>query len=132
MFLCCQTIHSLLQVVDQDLAPACAGDEADGADRLGAAAPRPHELGVEAARRPRVLVTGATGLLGRQVMEALGDGVWEVRGLCRTRRSGGLVACDLLEDGAAAAQVEEFRPEVVLHLQAVPVEHQEVQINVLQ
>eukprot|EP00929_Paragymnodinium_shiwhaense_P053000 TRINITY_DN26538_c0_g1_i1.p1 TRINITY_DN26538_c0_g1~~TRINITY_DN26538_c0_g1_i1.p1 ORF type:complete len:1041 (-),score=157.79 TRINITY_DN26538_c0_g1_i1:93-3215(-) len=66
--------------------------------------------------RPRVLITGATGLLGRQVVQAFSDGSWEVRGLRRLRGGPPLVHCDLTVEGAALAQVEEFRPHVVLHL----------------
>lgn len=69
--------------------------------------------------RPRILVTGATGLLGRQVMEIFRDGPWEVRGLCKRRaRPPNIIACDLTKDGAAALQIEEFRPHAVLHLAA--------------
>eukprot|EP00927_Polykrikos_kofoidii_P056276 TRINITY_DN50425_c0_g1_i1.p1 TRINITY_DN50425_c0_g1~~TRINITY_DN50425_c0_g1_i1.p1 ORF type:complete len:1091 (-),score=113.46 TRINITY_DN50425_c0_g1_i1:92-3364(-) len=70
------------------------------------------------AGKPRVLVTGATGLLGRCVLKAFGDGVWEVRGLRRLRGGPHLAHCDLTAQGAAASQVENFRPHVVLHLAA--------------
>lgn len=63
---------------------------------------------------PRVLVTGATGLLGRQVMEAL-DGL-SVRGICFSRGREPLVACDLTSEGEVAKQIVEFRPHVVIHL----------------
>lgn len=63
---------------------------------------------------PRVLVTGATGLLGRQVMEAL-DGL-SVRGICFSRGREPLVACDLTSEGEVAKQIVEFRPHVVVHL----------------
>lgn len=70
--------------------------------------------------RLKVLVTGASGLLGRHVVEVLRRESCEVRGLCCSR--GGqypdLVVCDLTEDGAAAAQIEEYRPHAVIHLAA--------------
>jgi len=52
------------------------------------------------------------------VLEALGDGSWEVRGLSRSGRRPACVACDLTVAGAPAAQVAEFRPHVVVHLAA--------------
>lgn len=75
-------------------------------------------------RQPRVLVTGATGLLGRQLLrrlcheDKLNRCCWEVRGLCRDRPklAPGLVACDLAIEGVPAAQIEAFRPDIVVHL----------------
>lgn len=66
---------------------------------------------------PRVLVTGASGLLGRQVLKELNES-WEVRGLCLTRQRAGLTSCDLTIEGNAAAQIQDFRPDVVVHLAA--------------
>jgi len=68
--------------------------------------------------RRRVLITGATGLLGRQVFKALCDGSWEVRGLCRSRRHPSVVPCDLTIEGIPAAQIGDFQPDVVVHLAA--------------
>lgn len=67
--------------------------------------------------RPRVLVTGATGLLGRQVMKAL-DVAWDVRGLGLTRAQPPVVECNLLENGSLVRQIEVFQPHVVIHLAA--------------
>jgi len=67
--------------------------------------------------RPRVLVTGATGLLGRQVMKAL-DAAWDVRGLGLSRAQPPVVACNLLGNGSAVRQIEAFQPHVVIHLAA--------------
>lgn len=52
-------------------------------------------------------------------MEILQDGPWEVRGLCKRRaRRPNIIACDLTKEGAAALQIEGFRPHAVLHLAA--------------
>lgn len=68
------------------------------------------------ARRRRVLITGASGLLGREALKVFEAGDWEVRGLCLTREAPGLVRCDLGKEGAAAEQINEFRPHVVVNL----------------
>mmetsp|Transcript_4831 Transcript_4831/g.8364 ORF Transcript_4831/g.8364 Transcript_4831/m.8364 type:complete len:364 (-) Transcript_4831:183-1274(-) len=72
--------------------------------------------------RTRVLITGATGLIGRELMSELTPSRWEVLGLGRSRlahvRAGEVRSCDLTEDGAAEKVVEDFRPEVVVHLAA--------------
>lgn len=72
------------------------------------------ESDVASTFTPRVLVTGATGLLGRQVMEAM-DGLG-VRGICFSRGREPLVACDLTSEGEVAKQIVEFRPHIVVHL----------------
>jgi len=69
----------------------------------------------EHAPRVRVLVTGASGLLGRQIMNEVDNGVWLVRGLYATRASGNLVHCDLLDEGQIEDQFSEFAPDVVIH-----------------
>lgn len=71
----------------------------------------------DASKRKRVLVTGATGLLGREVMRLLGDGSWEVVGLAKTRaRPPQVLACDLLDEDAVTQQIMAFEPDVVMHL----------------
>eukprot|EP00913_Durusdinium_trenchii_P001311 g1209.t1 len=68
------------------------------------------------ASRHRILVTGATGLLGRQVMQVLGN-TWEVLGVCKRRAlPPRIIACDLTQEKALWSLMEHFRPEVVLHL----------------
>lgn len=88
----------------------------------GAVSPPQGRMGpMGPSKRRRILVTGATGLLGRQVMESLGGGSWEVRGLCHSRKQKQppcIVACDLTVEGAPAAQIDEFRPHIVIHLAA--------------
>lgn len=68
-------------------------------------------------RRVRVLVTGASGMLGRQVMRRLeaDDGTWEVRGLYSSRPGGNLVQCDLTDSSHIDQQFVEFAPDVVIH-----------------
>jgi len=65
-----------------------------------------------------VLVTGATGLLGRQVCQTFGRKGWVLRGLAFSRASGKLVRCDLTEPKEVARQFSEFRPHVVIHCAA--------------
>jgi len=66
-------------------------------------------------RRMRVLVTGASGLLGRQIMNELPSEMWEVRGLYSSRAGKNLVQCDLTQVAQIAQQFAEFQPDVVIH-----------------
>eukprot|EP00931_Biecheleriopsis_adriatica_P029029 TRINITY_DN1728_c1_g1_i1.p1 TRINITY_DN1728_c1_g1~~TRINITY_DN1728_c1_g1_i1.p1 ORF type:complete len:722 (+),score=128.36 TRINITY_DN1728_c1_g1_i1:43-2208(+) len=75
---------------------------------------------LQPGEKPRVLITGATGLLGQQVLRSFGE-PWEVHALGFSRASRAhckVHACDLTAEGAAARWVEDFRPHVVLHLAA--------------
>jgi nucleoside-diphosphate-sugar epimerase len=56
-----------------------------------------------------VLVTGATGFIGREVLAPLRERGFEVHGI-------GSSDADLLAPGAAAAVIEELRPTHLLHL----------------
>jgi len=65
----------------------------------------------------RILITGASGLLGRQVMKAFST--WQVQGVCKRRANmSNIAACDLTNEAAVAQLMEHFRPHVVLHLAA--------------
>ena len=66
----------------------------------------------------KVLITGATGLLGRAMMRAFVD--CEVLGLGLTRADPAkrIVACDLLDAGAFQKVVEDFKPFVIIHCAA--------------
>jgi len=65
-----------------------------------------------------VLVTGATGLLGRQVFKAFRRRGWVLRGLALSRASGDLLRCDLTEPKEVAHQFAAFRPHIVIHCAA--------------
>ena len=70
------------------------------------------------ARKPggNVLVTGASGLLGRQVLKELRSNGWKTRGLCSTRCREDLVKCDLTQPGHIQQQISEFQPDIIIHL----------------
>src|SRR4051812_21401678 len=67
----------------------------------------------------RVLVVGATGVLGRQAMPVLAGAGHQVVGLARRVDTGGLyrmIAGDLLDRESIAGAVREVAPDVVVHL----------------
>lgn len=68
------------------------------------------------SKRNRVLVTGATGLLGRAVRRAFAD--WDVIALGLSRSGGEVLRVDLLDEAAASKVVESFRPHVIVHCAA--------------
>ncbi|GFR91983.1 methionine adenosyltransferase 2 subunit beta-like [Elysia marginata] len=64
----------------------------------------------------RVLVTGASGLLGRECLKAFADDPeWTSLGLAFSRSSGGLKKVNLTDPAETAAAVREFKPSVILH-----------------
>ena len=64
----------------------------------------------------RVLITGASGLLGRSIFKTFsGSDQWEVLGLAHSRASGALRKVNLLDFDEAKRVVEEFRPDVLIH-----------------
>lgn len=69
----------------------------------------------------RVLVAGATGVLGRPLLDVLRDAGHEVAGFSRSGRGEGVSTADALDAGAVAAVVEGFRPDAVVNaLTAIP------------
>jgi S-adenosylmethionine synthetase len=66
----------------------------------------------------RVLVTGATGLLGRQVMRFFREKHWTLRGLAFSRARGSIVKCDLFSYDQLSAQFDDFKPDIVIHCAA--------------
>jgi dTDP-4-dehydrorhamnose reductase len=66
----------------------------------------------------KVLVTGASGFIGKQFMEAFRG--HDVVGLRYSRPEPGLLAMDLREPLAVRSCLEDLRPEVVIHCAARP------------
>jgi S-adenosylmethionine synthetase len=68
--------------------------------------------------RKRILVTGASGLLGRQVMRELKKHDFEIRGLYSRRELDGLYQADLTNEGEVEKQFADFHPDAVIHCAA--------------
>ncbi|BGP16101.1 hypothetical protein JCM10213_007520 [Rhodosporidiobolus nylandii] len=67
---------------------------------------------------PRVLVTGASGLLGRAVLAAFKQAGHDVKGTAFSRAGGDLVKLDLNDEEAVKGFFSEFKPEFVVHCAA--------------
>lgn len=67
----------------------------------------------------RVIITGASGLVGGTVMRKLLAGGHEVLGTAHGRPAPGLTPLDLLRPGDAAALVASWRPDAVVHCAAL-------------
>lgn len=63
----------------------------------------------------RVVVTGASGLLGREIFRCFAAEKWEVLGLAYSRAKDGLRKVDLCDPTQVEGVLEEFRPSVVIH-----------------
>lgn len=64
----------------------------------------------------RILVTGASGLLGRECVKAFTeDAEWSCLGLAFSRASGNFKKVDLTNHIETAAAVREFKPSIILH-----------------
>ena len=66
----------------------------------------------------KVLITGASGLLGREVFKYFEAGKWNVLGLAYSRVSGSLRKLDLTDALQVETVIESFQPNVVIHLAA--------------
>jgi len=68
----------------------------------------------------KILVTGATGMLGRAVMGRFAaETDFELKGLCHSRTGEGLVSLDLADGEALDALLRQYDPEVVVHTAAI-------------
>ena len=63
----------------------------------------------------KVLVTGASGLLGRELVRCFRREGWECKGLAYSRVREGLVRVDLCEREEVEGVVKDFNPHVVVH-----------------
>ncbi|KAK0539318.1 Vacuolar protein sorting-associated protein vps5 [Tilletia horrida] len=66
----------------------------------------------------KVLVTGASGLLGRAVLARCKDSGFEVKGLAFSRAGDGLEKLDLTDADATEALVRAFQPDAIIHTAA--------------
>ncbi|XP_071480252.1 methionine adenosyltransferase 2 subunit beta-like [Diadema antillarum] len=66
----------------------------------------------------KVLVTGASGLLGRAVMATFLSASWDVLGLGFSRAGEKLKKVDLRDSEAIRSVIREFQPDVVIHAAA--------------
>ncbi|XP_060792347.1 methionine adenosyltransferase 2 subunit beta isoform X3 [Neoarius graeffei] len=66
----------------------------------------------------RVLVTGATGLLGRAVYKEFQNNGWETLGCGYTRAWRHFLSCNLLDEDAVRAVICNFQPHVIIHCAA--------------
>ena len=66
----------------------------------------------------KVLVTGGSGLLGRQVVSVLTSDKIQVHGLCYSRPGPGLTSLDLTDLAATRQFIRDFKPSHVIHAAA--------------
>ncbi|TPX65764.1 hypothetical protein SpCBS45565_g04966 [Spizellomyces sp. 'palustris'] len=67
---------------------------------------------------PRVVVTGASGLLGRAVVNAFKEGGYDVVGTAYSRATEDLRKLDLTDFAAVKAFVAEQKPQIIIHCAA--------------
>ena len=61
------------------------------------------------------LVTGATGLLGREVLKQFENDGWKVIGAGFSRASGNIIKLDLTSQDDVEAALEKHKPSAVVH-----------------
>ncbi|RHZ61270.1 hypothetical protein Glove_349g103 [Diversispora epigaea] len=66
----------------------------------------------------RVLITGASGLMGRVVYKNFNDSGHQVLGLAKSRLKNGLKRCDLTEKSSLEPIIQEFKPDVLINTAA--------------
>lgn len=67
---------------------------------------------------PRVLVTGASGLLGRAVCREFLSGGWSVTGIGYKRARPRLIRCDITDEDAVKELLTKYKPDVIVHCAA--------------
>uniref|UniRef100_A0A3P8RP80 Methionine adenosyltransferase 2 subunit beta n=1 Tax=Amphiprion percula TaxID=161767 RepID=A0A3P8RP80_AMPPE len=72
----------------------------------------------EVVPAPKVLVTGATGLLGRAMCKEFQNGGWLVIGTGYRRARPRLLRCDLTDEDAVRGLLHEYKPDVIVHCAA--------------
>ncbi|GFR13950.1 methionine adenosyltransferase 2 subunit beta, partial [Trichonephila clavata] len=65
-----------------------------------------------------VLVTGASGLLGRAVSAEFNQNSWKVLGIALTRATDDLVKLDLTDTEAVRNVITDYKPHVIIHCAA--------------
>lgn len=70
-------------------------------------------------RPPRLLITGASGLLGGCLYRQAPSGPWQVEGTAHTRSSRALIPLDLTQHDAVSALVRKGRYDRILHSAAL-------------
>uniref|UniRef100_A0AAY4AZS8 Methionine adenosyltransferase 2 subunit beta n=1 Tax=Denticeps clupeoides TaxID=299321 RepID=A0AAY4AZS8_9TELE len=66
----------------------------------------------------RVLVTGATGLLGRAVYKEFQNNAWDGLGCGYSRARPRFLRCNLLDEEALRGVIQDFQPHVIVHCAA--------------
>ena len=79
---------------------------------------RRHELVMIVEMAKKVLVTGASGLLGREIFKCFSAAKWEILGLAYSRAKDDLKKVDLCNRMEVESVLEEFEPKVVIHAAA--------------
>lgn len=71
----------------------------------------------------RVIVTGASGILGTAVYDAFKGAGYEVLGLAHSRPKGDLVKLNLLDNTAVETAFGDFKPDCMVHYVLLSMQH---------